>query len=204
MNDIDSIKTWLKSGSINIFGMPMSGKDTVGRELARILGAAFISSGAILREAEEKVYHRPLTSTGFLTPTGIFYQLVLPYFKKPELKGRPLILSSIGRWDGEESLVMKSLNDAEHETKAVIILNLPEAVALSRREAALKFGDRGARQDDADPKIFDRRLREYRAKTIPVLNRYRRMALNLEIDADQPREKVLSDALAALAALAKK
>jgi len=204
MNNIELIKNWLGSGSINIFGMPMSGKDTVGKELARTLSAAFISSGAILREAERKVYHRPLTSTGFLTPTGIFYQLVLPYFKKPELAGKPLVLSSIGRWDGEESLVMKSLRDAEHETKAVIILNLPEAVAISRRETALKLKDRGMREDDLDPKIFDRRIREYRAKTIPVLNRYRRMALNLEINADQPREKVLTDVLSALSELAKK
>ena len=184
--------------------MPMSGKDTVGRELAKMLDAVFLSSGAILREAEENHECDPSTATGFLTPTDTFFKIVLPYFKKPELENRPLVLSSIGRWDGEENHVLASLKEARHETKAVIILNLPETVALFRRETALELGDRGLRGDDADPKVFERRLQEYREKTLPVLEHYKKLGLAVEIDADQSREKVLSDVVVALANLAKK
>ena len=50
---LQKIKTWLGTGSINIFGLPMSGKDTVGIRLAERLGAKFLSSGIIVRAIEE-------------------------------------------------------------------------------------------------------------------------------------------------------
>lgn len=43
------IKNWLGNGSINIFGMPFSGKDTQGAILAEHFGGVMISSGDILR-----------------------------------------------------------------------------------------------------------------------------------------------------------
>ena len=46
---ISKIKEWLGRGSINIFGLPMSGKDTQGVKLAETLGAKFLSSGMIIR-----------------------------------------------------------------------------------------------------------------------------------------------------------
>ena len=46
---IETIKEWLGTGSINIFGLPMSGKDTQGIKLAETLGAKFLSSGLIIR-----------------------------------------------------------------------------------------------------------------------------------------------------------
>ena len=39
------IKSWLGTGSLNVFGLPMSGKDTVGERLAKDLDAKFLSSG---------------------------------------------------------------------------------------------------------------------------------------------------------------
>lgn len=39
---VQQIKAWLGTGSINIFGMPMSGKDTVGVRLAETLGGNFV------------------------------------------------------------------------------------------------------------------------------------------------------------------
>ena len=50
---INLIKRWLGTGSINIFGMPFSGKDTVGVRLAQDLNGRFLSSGLIMRAAEE-------------------------------------------------------------------------------------------------------------------------------------------------------
>ena len=51
---LQRIRTWLKDGSINIFGLPMSGKDTVGVKLAELLDGAFLSSGDIIRAYEKK------------------------------------------------------------------------------------------------------------------------------------------------------
>ena len=51
---IDTIKKWLGYGSINIFGLPMSGKDTQGVKLAETLNAKFLSSGMIIRAMEKE------------------------------------------------------------------------------------------------------------------------------------------------------
>ena len=70
---IQQIKTWLGIGSINIFGLPMSGKDTVGVQLAEKLGAKFLSSGMIVR-AMEKATGQNITGNGKLMPSNVFYE----------------------------------------------------------------------------------------------------------------------------------
>ena len=77
---IAAIKQWLGTGSINVFGLPMSGKDTQGVRLAEALGAKFLSSGLIIR-AKEQETRQSLTEFGSLIPTNIFYEWVLPYFE---------------------------------------------------------------------------------------------------------------------------
>lgn len=90
---VSNIKKWLGTGSINIFGLPMSGKDTVGIRLAELLGAKFLSSGIIIRavEAEQKSH---MTDNGQLIPTDKFYDIILPYFSRADLAEFPLILFS--------------------------------------------------------------------------------------------------------------
>ena len=51
---IATIKQWLGTGSINIFGLPMSGKDTQGIKLAEALNGKFLSSGMIIRAMEDQ------------------------------------------------------------------------------------------------------------------------------------------------------
>ena len=117
------IKSWLGVGSINIFGLPMSGKDTVGVRLAEALGGKMLSSGMIIR-AMESATSQHLTDAGELVPSDVFSQWVLPYFSRPELKDSPLILSSIGRWSGEENSVILEAEKSGHPIKAVLLLNI--------------------------------------------------------------------------------
>ncbi|MBQ8992189.1 hypothetical protein IJ090_02020, partial [Candidatus Saccharibacteria bacterium] len=102
-----AIKNWLGTGSINIFGLPMSGKDTVGVKLAEDLGARFLSSGMIIRAMEEETKNK-MTGNGELIPTDLFYEWILPYFDRDDLKNEALVLSSVGRWAGEENEVMET------------------------------------------------------------------------------------------------
>ena len=80
---IETIKEWLGTGSINVFGLPFSGKDTVGLRLAETLGARFLSSGLILRaaEKEDKELAKELAA-GNLAPTDTFCRIIMPYFSK--------------------------------------------------------------------------------------------------------------------------
>lgn len=200
---IQQIKTWLGIGSINIFGLPMSGKDTVGVQLAEKLGAKFLSSGMIVR-AMEKATNQNLTGSGELMPSNIFYDWVLPYFERQDLWKYPLILSSIGRWIGEEDEVMSVAKASGHTIRAAVELQLSDTDVVERWEAAKLLGDRGLRPDDADPQIFQTRINEYHTKTLPVLKRYQELGLLVPVAANASREQVLANVINALADFAQR
>ena len=170
----------------------MSGKDTQGIRLAEALNAKFLSSGIIIRAAEEEQHHS-YSETGELVPTNMFYDLVLPYFERSDLFDYPLILSSIGRWSGEENQVMSVAAGAGHEIKAVILLNISETEVEKRFEAAKILNDRGDRSDDKNLEVFRTRLKEFREKTLPVLQHYKTLDLLIEVNGNQARDIVFNE-----------
>lgn len=189
---IEVIKEWLGTGCINIFGLPMSGKDTQGIKLAETLGAKFLSSGIIVRaiEAQSKEGY---SQSGSLIPSDVFYEWVLPYFERPELFHTPLILSSIGRWFGEEDRTMSVAAGAGHPIMAAIILNVSEADVINRYEKSKELGDRGERPDDKSIDIFKTRIQEFNQKTIPVVQHYNELGLLIKVNGDQLREAVFNE-----------
>lgn len=188
------IKAWLGTGSLNVFGLPMSGKDTVGERLAKDLGAKFLSSGIIIR-AFEAEQNQNMTGSGQLIPTNTFYDIILPYFSREEMKNDSLILSSVGRWAGEEDKIMEAAKNGGHEIKAVVLLDLTEADVKNRFEAAKELNDRGERADDASIEIFETRIREFNEKTVPVLNHYDELKLLIRVPADGSRDEVYSSVI---------
>lgn len=195
------IKKWLGTGSINIFGLPMSGKDTVGVRLAEAIDGKFLSSGLIARTLEKSA-NQNITGSGKLMPSNLFYDWVLPYFEKKELWEYPLVLSSIGRWEGEEDQVMSVARASGHPIRAVIMLQLSEQDAIERWEAAKLLNDRGLREDDTNPEVFQTRINEYREKTVPVLRHYQELGLLVPVKADVPRDQVFANVIEALAGFA--
>lgn len=189
---INTIKSWLGTGSINIFGLPMSGKDTQGIKLAEALNAKFLSSGIVIR-AMEKQQNKHYSEHGALIPTNVFYEWVLPFFERQDLFKYPLILSSIGRWQGEENQVMSVAAGSGHDIKAAIVLNLSEAKAEQRFNESKALNDRGDRADDKDIEVFRTRLQEFHNKTLPVLQHYKTLGLLLEVNGDQTRENVFNE-----------
>lgn len=200
---LKDIKAWLGVGSINIFGLPMSGKDTVGVRLAENLGAKFLSSGMIIRAMEEE-RGIDLSGKGNLIPSNTFYEWILPYFEREDLWNYPLILSSIGRWAGEEDEVMTVARSSGHTIRAVVELRLSEQDVVERWEAAKLLGDRGLRPDDTDPDIFRTRLEEYRNKTLPVLKHYQELGLLVSVPANLSRDQVFAKVVEALANFSKR
>jgi adenylate kinase len=191
---IATIKTWLGTGSINIFGFPMSGKDTQGLMLAKTFDAKLLSSGIIIRSKEAEA-HKNLTGHGALIPTNVFYDWVLPYFARKDIASSPLVLSSVGRWYGEEDSVMAAAAAAGHEIKAVILLNISEAGVESRWNAAKSLGDRGDRRDDRDIETFHNRLEEFHTKTLPVLQHYKDLGLLINVNGNQSRDEVFNETI---------
>lgn len=188
--EIAKIKQGLGTGSINIFGAPMSGKDTVGKSLAKMLGAKFLSSGEIIREFEAKSKEN-MTTGGELIKTDQFYEIVLPYFRRSELSGKGLILSSVGRWNGEEVAVLAEAKKSGHPIRLVLFLDLAEEEIIKRWEVAKETADRGERADDRNLEILKIRLQEFKQKTLPVLEKYKKLGLLLPIQVSGDREEVL-------------
>lgn len=191
---LEKIKSWLGTGSLNIFGLPMSGKDTVGMRLAEDLQAKFLSSGIIIR-AYEAEQNEDMTGSGKLIPTNTFYDIILPYFSREELRNDSLVLSSVGRWSGEEDKIMEAAKAGGHEIKAVVLLDLTEEEVKNRFEAAKDLNDRGERADDANIEVFETRLAEFREKTMPVLNHYDELKMLVKVPAIGSRDEVYTNVI---------
>lgn len=194
---INAIKKWLGPGSINIFGRPFSGKDTQGRQLATLLDGSLLGGGDILRSDNIPAHIKQIVSDGILIPSEDYVKIVLPNLSHERLAGHPIILSSVGRWIGEESSVIEATQTAGHPLMAVINLNIDESVTKLRWQLALSLGDRGNRHDDINNTI-DVRLAEYKNKTEPVLDAYSKLGLLIDINGNQPAQNVTQSIIAKL------
>jgi adenylate kinase len=183
------IKDWLGSGSINFFGLPFAGKDSQARRLAERFSGTVLSSGDIFRNSSIPPKAKELIDRGELAPTQDFINIVLPYLKKPEFKGHPLMLSSVGRWHGEEEGVIGALKESNHELRAVVYLALDEAIAIRRLDLEENVAERGIRVDDDKEKLL-KRIEEFNQKTMPVIEYYRESGLLIEVDASMSKDDV--------------
>lgn len=187
----NAIQSWLGTGSINIFGYPFAGKDTQGAFLASRLQAPLIGGGDILRNSTIPEHIREIMHQGGLIPTEDYLTIVVPYLSQEIFHNSPLILSSVGRWSGEEQGIIQATAAANHPIKAVLYLTLEERLVWRRFEALQKSEGhtRGQRHDDAAEAI-ERRLEEFRTKTLPVIEFYRSLGLVIDIDSQLPIETV--------------
>lgn len=198
MSDISVINQWLGSGSINLFGLPYAGKDTQAELLAKEFDGVRLSGGEIIRNSIVPPHVKEAQDSGALVPTQDYIDIVLPYLGREEFTGKPLILSSVGRWHGEEDGVIQSLEQSGHSLKAAVFLTINEKILEERWAIAHETGDRGARADDDKEKLA-LRLAEFREKTLPVIDYYRDKGLLIEVDASQHVISVTRDILDALA-----
>lgn len=196
-----AIRTWLGTGSINIFGRPFAGKDTHGRELVDFFDGVLLGGGDILRNSVVPEHVTTLIRAGKLAPTEDYIAIVLPYLSKADFKDKPLILSSVGRWHGEEAGVLGAAEAAGHPVKAVIYLAISEDGVRQRWQEKNHVGARGERHDDT-AEILETRLAEYREKTLPVIDYYKSTGLLIEIDSSLPKDEVLQIIIDALYARA--
>lgn len=196
-DQLATIKRWLGSGSINIFGLPFAGKDTHGRTLAEMFNAPLLGGGEILRNSIIPPELKKELDAGVLFPTDEYRRIVTPYLSKPEFAAKPLILSSVGRWIGEEQGILQATEAAAHPTKAVIYLHLSEEMVHTRWVASQQVGDRGERTDDEEH-VLETRINEFKTKTLPVIEEYRKLGLLIEVNSDAEKQEVLENILARL------
>ena len=194
---VQTVTEWLGSGSINIFGRPFAGKDTQGKRLAELFNGTLLGGGDILRGSNIPPHVQEFMHTGQLIPSEEYVRIVLPYLSQESLSGRPLILSSVGRWSGEEEGVVEATEASDHPLRAVILLTLSENEVRSRWKKLEQHDDRGGRHDDSE-EVLGTRLQEFSEKTLPVLDAYNDKGLLVEIDGNNTPDHVTSLVLNAL------
>jgi adenylate kinase len=194
---INTIKNWLGTGSINMFGRPFAGKDTQGEILAEYFGATLIAGGDILRSYHDQDRIKELMSTGDLFPSDFYLSIVLPYLSSENIKNQPIILSTVGRMKGEESTILQATEESGHPMKAVVLLDLSEQEVLDRFQATRNLGDRGIREDD-NHDALENRLVKFREQTLPVIEVYRQKGLLIEVDGKLSREEVTQEIITKL------
>ena len=186
---VETIKKWLGTGAINIFGLPFAGKDTHGHFMAELLDASLLGGGDILRNSEIPAHIKAIMSEGSLIPTSDYIAIVLPYLSSEQYQNTPLVLSSVGRWHGEEDGVMQAAAASNHPVKAVIYLHITIKEAYDRFRDSQQLGDRDNRQDDSKENLITR-FSEFDDKTLPVIEYYRQQGLLIDIDGRPPVDEV--------------
>jgi len=202
-SELQSVKDWLGTGSINIFGLPFSGKDTHGHELARVFDASVMGGGQILRNSVIPKRVQEIMENGALIPIDDYISIVTPYLSSPQFANQPLILSSLGRWHGEEPGVISAATAANHPIKAVIYLHVTEKTALERHHASREEAARGLRADDA-AHLLEVRFSEFHNKTLPVIEFYKQQGLLIEVDGNPPVAEVSHTILVKLLELSRR
>ena len=194
----EELAAWLGTGSVNFFGMPFSGKDSQAKRLNSHFDGNILGGGDILRNSAIPPEVKTIMDAGKLIPTQDYINIVLPYLSKEEFANKPLFLSAVGRWKGEENSVKAALEQAHHPLKMVVHLALDVAQAQKRLESEDIREHRGSRIDD-DTEVLKHRIEEFQTKTLPVIKHYDDMGLLVEIDANLPKDEVELQVLGALA-----
>jgi len=94
--------------------------------------------------------------------------------------------------------VMTAAASAGHDIRAAIFLSISEDEAMRRFMAVKELNDRGERKDDDNIDVFKNRLREFREKTLPVLEHYHELGLLIEVNGEQSKDAVFSEIVAKL------
>jgi adenylate kinase len=189
-NQVNEIKEELGAGSINFFGRPGAGKDTQAARLAFVLDAGKqLGGGDILRNSEIPDRVKKIMETGALIPTPDYVEIVLPYLSSTERAGRALVLSAVGRMNGEQQGVIEALKLARHELRIVPYLDITDEEFYSRLNKAAESGEDRGRVDDR-PEARQKRLDDFMNQTLPVVDWYEKEGLLLRVNAMQSKEDV--------------
>ena len=199
---IETIKNWLGTGSINVFGLPFAGKDTQCHVLTKLFLGQLIGGGDILRSQATADEMGP-TNSGDVAPTDLYLRLILPYLLHEELQHKPLVLSSVGRSHGEEPFIMDATEKSGHTLKAVIYLAISEDDVWKRHKESSLHMHRGQRDDDEE-EVLRTRLETLQNNTQKVIEFYRQKSLLIEVDGTKTSEEVTESIIDSLWRLATK
>lgn len=156
----------LKSKLIVLMGGQGAGKGTHAKNLVEQKGFKYIETGAILRGLPPESPAKQIMVRGELVPDTELFKIIDNAIKS--CGNADMILDGFPRnveqakWLVNQYVSLKSPYDIH-----VLHLSLPEKVMLERISNRVKEG--GGRADDQDPAVVQKRLAEFKNKTLPAI-----------------------------------
>ncbi len=205
---------------IILLGAPGAGKGTQAEILAKRTGLPHISSGDIFRENLKKQTElgklaQKYMSKGELVPDDVTIAMIKERLSRPDC-AKGAILDGFPRTPAQAKALDEMLAELGGKVVAVPFIKVPEEELVERLSGRLvckanghifhkKYnppkvpgicdydGSELYQREDDKPEVVRNRIRVYLEQTAPLIDFYRARGLLVEIDGNQPIEKVTED-----------
>ena len=181
-----------------MLGGPGAGKGTQSKNLSHYLDLPIISMGDILRAAIAAqtplgIQAEPYVTKGELLPDFMMIQFIRQRLQQPNIQ-TGWILEGYPRTAFQAEELDFLLEELEQPLDWAIYLEISEATMLKRSLARSLFDDQ--------PPIIQKRIEQFRQRTIPILEYYQGKKNLLNIPAESVAKMVSETLLVALTNLA--
>ena len=191
-----------------VLGPPGAGKGTQAQRLVERYSIPQLSTGEMLRVAvatgtEIGREVKAIMDRGELVPDVVANHMVSDRIDQEDCR-RGFILDGFPRTVAQAEALMAMLEQKGVKLDAVIELKVDQTVLIERMEkrVADMLSAGGTVRSDDNRDTFARRLDEYRRKTAPLLDYYRRRGELIEIDGMQGMDVVTRDIASVLTKVA--
>ncbi len=179
--------------NVALFGPPGAGKGTQSEFLVKKYNLFYISTGDLLRKEitsgsaiGEEV--KNIIASGGLVSDEIIVQIIEKTITdNPGSNG--FLFDGFPRTYVQAYILEGLMLKLNTSLNCLINLELPEEIAIQR---LLNRGKSSSRSDDNET-VITNRLKEYKEKTLPVLNFYKERGILYNIDGSKPIEEVQKD-----------
>jgi adenylate kinase len=179
-----------------LFGPPGSGKGTQASIISSRFGVPHISTGDMLRDevaADSELGHEvgPIMKSGGLIPDDTMVRVIEQRLAQPDAE-HGVLLDGFPRTVPQAKELHDMLERTGREIGVVLFFDVPEAELLKRIAHRAEIDHRA----DDTPEAFLQRMREYEAKTAPVIDYYQDRGTRIEfVNGNAPIEAVTNSIL---------
>ena len=171
-------------GNIVLLGAPGSGKGTLAKQLKEKYGYTLITTGDILRaeknsDSEIGKQIKNLIGKGNLVPDELINQIIEREIHNTK---EPFILDGFPR-----TVPQGEFLDTITDVNLVIYLEVSDETI---QERILERGKTSGREDDQSLEIIQRRIKQFKEETFPLIDFYKSKKVLTYVDGEESIEKV--------------
>jgi adenylate kinase len=213
------------SGFIVLLGPPGAGKGTQAKAISERLQLPHISSGDIFRENLKNqtklgILAASYFNKGELVPDDVTIAMIKERISRADCTSGA-ILDGFPRTPAQADALANMLSEISSQVKCVPYISVPESVLIERLSGRLTCraaghifhktnnppqisgvcdfdGSELYQREDDKTETVKRRIHVYLDQTQPLIEYYRQHGVLIEIDGQQPIERVTADLLSAL------